>query len=637
MERDLTHPTAFEAIVIGGGHAGCEAAHALARMGNKTLLLTMNIDTIGHMSCNPAIGGLAKGQLVKEIDAMGGIMGRVADASAIQFRRLNTSKGPAVRGSRTQADMRVYRQRMSQLLMDLPNLAIKQGTVDDLLLEKREGKHTIQGVLTKLGITYRAQRVIITTGTFLRGLCHVGLRNFQAGRAGGKAAYGLSQTLQELDLKMCRLKTGTTPRLDARTIDWSQFEVQPGDDPVRPFSFYWKEPRLRQLPCHIAYTNKEAHDIIADATDFSPMFTGAIEGIGPRYCPSIEDKVVRFPEKTQHQIFLEPQGLDTVEIYPNGVSTSLPIDVQYQFLRKIRGLEEVEIMRPGYAVEYDAVNPIQLHPTMELRAVSGLFLAGQINGTSGYEEAAAQGLMAGINVSRSLAGAAPVVLRRDQAYIGVMIDDLVTKGVDEPYRMFTSRAEFRLILREDNADLRLSELGHELGLLSDEHFATFCAKKEKIETAIELLTRHKVADSNANRDRAQACGLTAPKGHAPLEAMLRRPEARLAQVSRFAERIGLNEVCAHLDTLDGLEAEQVEIQSCYAGYLDRQTQQAQRFREMEGVALASDFEYQSVHGLSYEAVERLQAAAPVSIGQASRIPGITPAAIGALMVHLRAS
>ena len=624
--------TRFDVIVIGGGHAGCEAAHAAARMGARTMLLTMNIDTIGHMSCNPAVGGLAKGHLVKEIDAMGGIMGRVADASAIQYRRLNMSKGPAVRGSRTQNDMSVYRRRMQWLLMNLDGLELRQGTVEDLVVDDTDGLR-VTGVRTRLGVTYHADRIIMTTGTFLAGKCHVGLSNFEAGRAGDKASVGLSRNLRSLALDMGRHKTGTTPRLDARSIDWDGLEVQPGDDPPRRLSFYWDEPMLAQRPCHITYTNAHTHKVIAAATDQSPLFTGVIEGVGPRYCPSIEDKVVRFADKDRHQVFLEPQGLETLEVYPNGLSTSLPLAVQYAFLRTIPGLERVEIMRAGYAVEYDFVNPYQLRPTLELRSLPGLYLAGQINGTSGYEEAAAQGLMAGINAARASADAPPVVLGRDEAYIGVLIDDLVTKGTDEPYRMFTSRAEFRLLLREDNADLRLSELGHSLGLLGDDHYAGFARKRTAIEEARALVESTPVSTSDANVARAAQLGIGPLHKSVSMEELLRRGDVSVAMLAALVGGVA----GGVLEALTPAEAEQVEIQARYAPYIERQLEQVERFRQMEDLPLPLGIDYHEIHGLSYECRQRLTKAAPATIGQAARVPGVTPAAVSALSVHMRST
>ena len=615
-----TYGKEYQVVVVGAGHAGCEAALAAARMGCRTLLLNLSLDAVAQMSCNPAIGGLAKGHLVKEIDALGGEMARNIDATGIQFRMLNTKKGPAVRASRAQADRRSYAERMKRVVEGQPLLDIKQGAVARLLLQGNR----VAGVETREGIVFRGQTVVLTTGTFMRGLIHVGLHHYPGGRAGEPPSEGLSDHLRALGFRVGRLKTGTPARLDARSIDFNRLEPQYGDTPPRPFSFLTDEIAGRQVPCHITWTNGRTHELIRGGLDRSPLYSGIIEGVGPRYCPSIEDKVVRFPEKEKHQIFLEPEGLESMEIYPNGVSTSLPPDVQLAFLRTIEGLEQVEIMRPGYAIEYDYVDPIQLTPALETKEVAGLFHAGQINGTSGYEEAAAQGLLAGINAALRVRGDGPLVLRRDQAYIGVLIDDLVNLGTIEPYRMFTSRAEYRLLLREDNADQRLTETGYRLGLATEARWLQYERKLEQLGRGRDRLLKVRLAPSD--RQALSELGLGELKNGASLEELLRRPEITIdALLFLDPELAGLP-----VEVLD-----QLEISAKYAGYIERQLEQVERFRRTEEVAIPAAFDYDAVSGFSIEVRDKLKRVRPLTLGQAARIPGVTPAAIGILAVHLR--
>ena len=614
----------FDVIVVGGGHAGTEAALAAARMGVKTLLLTHNIETLGQMSCNPAIGGIGKGHLVKEVDALGGHMACAADKGGIQFRILNARKGPAVRATRAQADRALYKAAVREKLENQPNLTLFQQAVEDLIVEHDRAV----GVVTQMGLKFHAKTVVLTVGTFLGGRIHIGLENYQGGRAGDPPANGLARRLRELPFTVDRLKTGTPPRIDGRSIDFDQLEEQPGDEPVPSFSFLGTaEDHPRQISCFITYTNERTHEIIRSGMDRSPMYTGVIEGVGPRYCPSIEDKIVRFADKSAHQLFIEPEGLTTHEVYPNGISTSLPFDVQMALVRSIKGFENAHITRPGYAIEYDFFDPRELNASLETKHMPGLFFAGQINGTTGYEEAAAQGLIAGMNAALQVQEKEAWCPRRDEAYIGVLIDDLITCGTQEPYRMFTSRAEYRLLLREDNADLRLTEKGRELGLVDDERWAAFCAKREAIECEQQRLRSYWLRpDSVSVADAERVLGGKLSK-EVRAEDALRRPEVSYASLMTLTD-IGPG-------VADAKVAEQIEIQAKYSGYIERQRDEIERHRKYEQTALPQDFDFAAVSGLSNEVRQKLSQMRPATIGQASRVPGVTPAAISLLLVYLK--
>ncbi|XKM13528.1 tRNA uridine-5-carboxymethylaminomethyl(34) synthesis enzyme MnmG [Orbaceae bacterium ac157xtp] len=620
----MFYPDLFDVIVIGGGHAGTEAAMAAARMGRKTLLLTHNINTLGQMSCNPAIGGIGKGHLVKEIDALGGLMAHATDLAGIQFRILNASKGPAVRATRAQADRSLYRHAVRKALENQPNLMLFQQSVEDVIIENDQ----ITGVVTQMGVKFKAKSVVITTGTFLDGKIHIGLNNYSGGRIGDPASKGLSTALHQYPFRMGRLKTGTPPRIDARTIDFSQLGIQGGDNPVPVFSFLGKaSEHPKQIDCYITATNEKTHDIIRNSLDRSPMYTGVIEGVGPRYCPSIEDKIMRFADRNSHQIYLEPEGLDSNEIYPNGISTSLPFDTQLAFVRSMKGLENAVIVRPGYAIEYDYFDPRDLKPTLESKIIKGLFFAGQVNSTTGYEEAAAQGLLAGLNAGLFVADKEQWHPTRSQAYLGVLVDDLCTLGTNEPYRMFTSRAEYRLMLREDNADIRLTEIGRKLGLINDYRWQVFNEKLEAIEQERARLRQIWVHPHIEAINEVNSALKTPLSKEANGEELLKRPDMdynRLTQLSMFAPALDNQQA-----------AEQVEIQVKYDGYIDRQIEEIERQRRNEETKIPAEIDYADISGLSNEVVAKLKQHKPVSIGQASRISGVTPAAISMLLVYLK--